>query len=206
MTSYIDLLYSFGPNHVGGGTFILKEFALMMTDYGLDKNKLSLKSVRFGGDPVSDAERGLFKSLWNAEPFDSYASTEAGFIAQECYSHAGMHVSEPDVFLTSIELESGEEMGQGETGKDLCTNLYEDQALPATFFINYTHRDNITFLKGGCSCGSSHKLIGHPTRDVRKPPLTGFGFDVKSKKPILTRAARRIRRTLSRPVNQHDPQ
>lgn len=192
--SYIDLIYDFGPHHVGGGTFIMKEFAQLMTEHGFDKNRLSLRSVRFGGDPVSDQDRDTIKNLWNAEPFDLYASTEAGIIAYECTAHSGMHVNEQDLFITSVDLESGEETGPGKVGKDLCTDLYQDGEAPAMFFINYSHKDNIALKADACPCGYAYKLIGHPTRDVRKKPLVGFGFDARGRKQ--TGALGKIRRAL----------
>jgi phenylacetate-CoA ligase len=195
--SFIDMMYEFNPDHVSGGTFVLKEFAQLMTSFGFDKGRLSLKSVRFGGDPVTDEDRITIRNLWNAEPFDSYASTEAGFIAYECPSHSGMHVNEPDLFLTSIDSESGEEVGTEKTAKDLFTNLYEDGEFPATFFINYSHKDNIAILRDPCPCGDVFKLSTHPTRDAKKRPIPGFGFDIKERRSVVRRAARKIRKSLS---------
>ena len=192
--SYTDLIYDFSPQHVGGGTFVLKEFAQLMTAYGFDKNRLSLRSVRFGGDPVSDEDRDAIRNLWNAEPFDLYASTEAGIIAYECTAHSGMHVNEQDLFITSVDFESGEESGPGVAGKDLCTDLYQDGEAPAMFFINYSHKDNLTLKEEACPCGYQYKLIGHPTRDVRKKPLAGYGFDTRGRK--RAGPLRKIRRAL----------
>ena len=194
--SYIDMTYEFRPDHVSGGPYILKDFTQLMTEHGFDKDKLSVRTVKFAGDPVTDEDRELIRSLWNAEPFDSYASTEAGIIAYECSAHSGMHVNEQDLFITSVDPESGEEVGQGIVAKDLCTDLYEDGEAPATFFVNYSHKDNVSLKGETCPCGNPYKLIGHPTRDVRKKPLVGFGFDTTPKRPILTRASRKIRKAL----------
>lgn len=194
--TYVSMIHDFAPQNVYGGVWALKDFARFLTDYGLKKEVLSVNNAFYGGDAVTDAERREIGELWGAEPFARYASTEGGTIAYECRSHTGLHVNEPDIFLTSVDPRTSEEVGEGEPGKDLCTCLYEDGKTPATFFINYSHSDNVTLLKGGCACGRSSKLMGHPTRDFRKKPISGFGFDVKEHRSVFSRGVRRVRRTI----------
>ena len=193
--SYIDMIYEFNPDHVRGPVFALIQFARFLTNYGLDAQRLSVKSAIFSAESTTEEERRSIGKLWNAEPFDVYASTEMSSIAYECKSHSGTHINENYVFVTSVDPESGEELGEKEQGRDLCTCLFEDDALPGTFFINYSHGDEIAMLPGSCSYGNISKLSTHPTRNTKKRAIRGFGFDVKEQRPFLSRAVGKMLRT-----------
>ncbi len=195
--SYAEMIYDFNPDHLRGGTFALHKFAQFLTDYGLDKKKLSVKSAILSGEPTTEEEREIIGNLWNAETFDVYASSELGVISYECRSHHGLHIDESDLYVASVDPESGEEINQDEQGIDLCTALYEDNKLPGTFFINYSHGDNIAMLGDGCSCGNRFKLSTHPTRDTKKKLISGFGFDIKEKQSVVRRALRKMERNMS---------
>jgi phenylacetate-CoA ligase len=191
--SYIDMIYEFNPDHIHGGVFAVLNLARFLTYYGLDKEKLSVKSVTFSSDPTTQEERKRIGELWNSEPYDQYASAETGIVSYECTAHSGMHVNERELYLTSVDPGSAEEVGVGEQGEDLCTCLYEEGELPATFFINYSHGDKLSMLGDTCPCGNVLRLSSHPTRELRKKPISGFGFDIREREPILRRAVRRMR-------------
>jgi phenylacetate-coenzyme A ligase PaaK-like adenylate-forming protein len=195
--SYIDMIYEFNPDHLRGGVFAVYKFARFLMSYGLDTGRLSVKAVHLGGDPTTEEERRAIGKLWNAEPYDSYSSTEVNLIAYECHSHSGMHLNENELFVTSVDPGSGEEVGENEIGRDLCTSLYEDGEMPATFFLNYSHGDTITTLGDSCTCGDISRVIAHPTRDTRKKLISGFGFDIKEEPSVVRRAVRKIGRSLS---------
>jgi len=195
--SYIDMIYDFNPDHLRGGVYAVYRFARFLIGYGLDTGRLSVKSVHLGGDPTTAEERAAIGKLWNAEPYDSYSSTEVNLIAYECHSHSGMHINENELFLASVDPESGEEVGMKENGRDLCTSLYEEGEMPATFFLNYSHGDSISIQDNSCTCGDLSRLISHPTRDTRKKIISGFGSDIREKPSIVRRAARKIGRSLS---------
>ena len=192
--SYIDMIYEYNPDHVSGAGFAVDAFTRMLVSYGLSMDKLKVKTVSFGGDPTPAEQRKSIGELWRAEPFDAYASSEAGMIGCECHSHSGMHANEPDLFITTVDPEAAEEAGRNELGKDLCTTLYEDGELPATFIVNYSHKDSMAVLADRCSCGDETKLISHPTRDVKKRPIAGFGFDLKEPRSFRTRLVKSIQR------------
>ena len=195
--SYIGMIYDFNPDHLRGGVFAVYNFARFLQSYGFDTSRLSVKSVHLGGDPTTEEERRAIGELWGAEPYDSYSSTEVNLIAYECHSHSGMHINENELFLASVDPETGEEVGKKEEGRDLCTCLYETGETPATFFLNYSHGDRISTLDESCPCGDSYCLISHPTRDTRKKLISGFGFDIKDRPSIVKRAVRKIGRSLS---------
>lgn len=194
--SYIEMIYDFNPDHVRGGTFVLRNFAELLTDFGFDRKKISVKSAIFSGDPTTEEQRKKIGTLWNAEPFDVYGTSEMGIVGYECRSHSGLHMNEGDLCVTSVDPKSGEEVNENEQGRDLCTLLFEDGELPATFFINYSHGDKISMLPEICSCGNGFRLSTHPTRDSKKVSISGFGFDIKEEIPFLKRAARKMRSTL----------
>jgi len=195
--SYIDMISEFNPDHVRGGVFAVYKFARWLVGYGLDIEKLSVKSVHLGGDPTTEEERKAIGKLWNAEPFDSYSSSEVNLVSYECHSHSGMHINESDIFVATVDPESGDDVGGNKMGRDLCTPLYEDGEMPATFFLNYSHGDNIAILEDTCPCGEISMLSTHPTRDTRKKLISGFGLDIKEQPSIVRRAARKIGRSLN---------
>jgi len=194
--SYIDMIYDFNPDHVSGAGWAMDAFARMLVSYGLSMEKLRVKTVSFGGDPTPSEQRKSIGELWRAEPFDAYATSEAAMVGCECHSHSGIHINEDDIFLTTVDPQAAEEVARNEVGKDLCTNLYNEGELPATFIINYSHNDNLALLSDKCTCGEVTMLASHPTRDFKKKPIAGFGFDMKEKKSLVQRAARKVRRAI----------
>ncbi len=173
--SYIEMIGEFNPDHVRGGVFALYKFAQFLTSNGFDTSRLSIKSAIFSGDPTTEEERKDIGRLWNAEPFDLYGTTEAGILSYECHAHSGLHVNEGDLFLSAVDPKSGEEVGQNTEGIDLSTCLFEDNELPGTFLINYSHGDHIRMLQDTCPCGNNFKLSSRPRRDFEKRLISGFG-------------------------------
>ncbi len=189
--SFIDMIYDFNPEHVRGGVFALYKFANFLTNHGLDREKISRKSVILSGEPTTAEDRMKIGELWNSMAFDVYSSTETGPMAFECGLRTGLHVNESNLLLIAADSASGEEVGETELGKNLCTNLFAENKLPGAFLINYSHGDKISMLPDACSCGSKFRLMNHPSRDTKKKFLSGYGFDVNVQKSFLRRAIRK---------------
>lgn len=173
----IRMIEEFNPDYIGGGTSIIHRLPQFLEPYGFDTQKLKIKSVGFGAEPTTAEKRKQIGELWNAEPFEIYASTESSGIGYECNVRNGLHVNEPEVFIAAVD-ENGEEVGENEEGIDVVTNLYEPNEKPGNFFINYSHEDTIKPL-GECNCGRNFKLIGYPRRLSEKIRIAGFGADVR---------------------------
>ncbi len=138
--------------------------------------------MSIGGEPTTREERREIGRSWNAEPMEMYASTEAGLMAFECKEHTGLHLIESELFLACVDPESGEEVAEGESGRDLVTNLYEPDERPATFVLNYSHGDHVRMIPGGCSCSLDSKLIDHPWRDNKKKMISELHLDEEGQK------------------------
>jgi phenylacetate-CoA ligase len=182
--SLIRMINGFDPNHIVGGTWTLYGLPQFLEPYGFDAKKLNVKSVLFGAEPSTPERRKRIGELWNAEPFELWASGEASVMGYECNLHNGLHINEPETFITAVDPENYEEVGENEEGIDLVTVLYEEGKRPGTFFINYTHGDIIKLL-GKCSCGCTFKLVSYPRRDSERIRIAGFGLDVRDIESLI---------------------
>jgi phenylacetate-coenzyme A ligase PaaK-like adenylate-forming protein len=91
----------------------------------------------------SPSRRARIEAAWSSQPFDIYATTEAGPMAVECEAHAGMHILEDRVIVEQLD------------GRLLVTNLL-NLAQP---IIRYELSDIVTIDPSPCPCGRAGRRI-----------------------------------------------
>src|SRR5208283_4928945 len=108
------------------------------------------------GSLLDKSSRVLIESVFGAEVFDYYGSTELGCIGWECSMHEGYHINTDSVVLEVIDHE-GRRTRPGERGKIVCTGLITD-TMP---FIRYYTGDVGVIDDRKCPCGRGLPLLSH---------------------------------------------
>jgi phenylacetate-CoA ligase len=116
--------------------------------------RLQISPQQFGSvaEPLTPDIRELARKTWRASVLNSYGSTEAGVIAQECPSTTGLHVVEDLLVLEVVDRHNQPVPLGGAGEKVLVTNLF-NRTLP---LIRYELSDLVTVADGRCPCGRSH--------------------------------------------------
>jgi phenylacetate-CoA ligase len=122
-----------------------------------DAGRLQISPQKFCSvaEPLTPDVRKLARETWRASVFNSYGSTEAGVIAQECPWATGLHVVE-DLLILEVVDGNNRPVPTGVAGeKVLVTNLF-NRCLP---LIRYELSDLVTVADGPCSCGRPHMRL-----------------------------------------------
>ncbi len=98
--------------------------------------------------------RTLISCAFGAPVFDRYGSREAGNVAAECGTGQGLHVH-GETSLVEVVDSQDREVGRGETGRLLITNLW-NYTMP---FIRYEIGDDATRGGDECPCGRPYPLL-----------------------------------------------
>ena len=106
-------------------------------------------------EPLTPDVSELSREIWGASVLNSYGSTEAGVIAQECPWTNGLHVVE-DLLVLEVVDRNNQPVPDGVPGeKVLLTNLF-NRTLP---LIRYELSDLVTVAEGPCPCGRSLRRL-----------------------------------------------
>ena len=147
----IKKINKFKPDFLGAYTGMLGHLALFK-EKGLGED-INPRVLGTTGSVIDDSLRSFVTDVFDAELFETYASTEAGPIAFQC-RNGGYHVLSDYVHLEVIENDNPVESGK--QGHVTVTKLYGI----GTPIIRYTAMNDIASpLYEKCDCGLSGDLI-----------------------------------------------
>lgn len=141
----VDLMRDFGVTVLTGFGDYLTRLAQVAREKGLDPIKdIGLK--RIIGHLTQD-NRVSLAAAWGsqAEIFDWYGVGDTGAIAGEGPDHDGLHVMEDAQFLEICDIDTGEQLADGQTGDMVVTCLYIDDIFP---IIRFNTHDVTNVLSG----------------------------------------------------------
>lgn len=118
---------------------------------GIDPKTIGLKAIGFGAEMWTQEMREKIESDFNAPAFNIYGLTElmGPGIAVECKAQNGLHISE-DYFLPEIiDSKTGNNLGEGEKGELVLTNLNRE-GMPV---IRFRTKDITSLHSDKCDCG-----------------------------------------------------
>jgi len=105
------------------------------------------------GGLLTEQCRRLLESVFDAEVYNTYGSTEFWRLAFECNEHSGLHMITDCAVVECIK--GGDVVASGEPGEVVVTGLY-NYLMP---LIRYELGDIATPTDDDCACGRSWPLI-----------------------------------------------
>jgi phenylacetate-CoA ligase len=121
------------------------------------KTDLHIKRAWFTGEMLPPSLRKTFEGDYDIDTYQSYAVTEpGGAIAYECWQKSGMHLM--DEYVTEIiDPETGKQLGPGETGEIVTTQLLNKN----WGLIRFGTGDLSSYVTEPCSCGrTAYRITG----------------------------------------------
>jgi len=121
-----------------------------------DLKRLGIKKFLIGAEPTPNSMRKSIEDAWDADAFIGYGLTEIGLLmAGECEKKHGMHLNETNFHTETVDLETNEQLEDGEVGELLFTT-FDREGMP---LIRYKSHDLGRIIPGICSCGLPLKRI-----------------------------------------------
>lgn len=115
--------------------------------------EISPRLVFSHGGLLTGQCRKLLESVFDAEVYDTYGSTEFWRLAFECNQHSGLHMITDCAVVECIK--DGDAVAAGEPGEVVVTGLY-NYLMP---LIRYELGDIATITDEDCACGRGWPLI-----------------------------------------------
>jgi phenylacetate-CoA ligase len=115
-------------------------------------NEGTVRMLIVAGEPGGSipATRDRIERSWGARVIDHHGLTEVGPVSFECWEAPGsLHINEAEFIAEVIDVRTGEEVGDGQTGELVLTNLGRT-ASPA---IRYRTGDIVVRRSHPCPCG-----------------------------------------------------
>jgi len=112
----------------------------------------TVRMLIVAGEPGGSipATRERIERSWGARVLDHHGLTEVGPVSFECWDAPGsLHINEPEFIAEVLDLRTGEEVEDGQTGELVLTNLGRT-ASPA---IRYRTGDLVIRRSEPCACG-----------------------------------------------------
>jgi phenylacetate-CoA ligase len=141
-------------------------YALFLADKALARgidlaHDSRLRVGLFGAEPWPESGRDRLGAALGVEVFNEYGMGEflGPGMACECPEKDGMHVWSDHLLVECIDPETGEWVGDGETGELVWTSLTSDSMA----MIRYRSHDISSVTWSPCSCGRTHPRIGRIT-------------------------------------------
>ena len=110
--------------------------------------------VRYGGEPIAEADRRLIEEHYGVPVLSSYQSCEFLRIAHQCERRSGFHLYTDQVVVRTVD-DAGRDVAPGEPGEAVVSSLVNR----ATVLLNYRLRDRLVLGAAPCPCGRTTPVI-----------------------------------------------
>lgn len=141
-------------------SFLVKLIAFA-EDHGIDFKNSTIKKAICIGEPIRDSDFTLnalgrrIKDAWDIELYSTYASSEMATAFTECEAGQGGHVL-PDLIITEILDENGQEVPDGEVGELTITTL----GVEGFPLVRFRTGDICAKHSEPCKCGRKTPRLG----------------------------------------------
>ena len=150
----VMLIRDFGARVLCATPSYALNIAEVAEQQGIDLRGSSLAIGIFGAEPWSEAMRKEIEARLGLKAVDVYGLSEimGPGVAVECEAQDGLHAWEDHFLFEIIDPQTGQPLGEGESGELVITTLTKE-ALP---MIRYRTRDITRLTRARCACGRSH--------------------------------------------------
>ncbi len=166
MRSFLIRYNNLKPTILQGYVGAVYEFTLFLRDNGLTITPP--KAVWVTSAPLSEAQRSIMQSVFQAPVYDQYGSCEIPWLAAECKERNGLHIMHDIRHIEFVDT-AGMPVPDGEWGRVLVTDL-ENRVFP---LIRYEIGDVGRRLMRTCPCGVTlplmDKVRGRVSDRIRLP-------------------------------------
>ncbi len=148
----IEILKRLKPNILDGYATAIYLLACRLEKTGTQGIKP--RAIITSAELLTKSDRDKIESVFNVPVYDQYSCIEFGRVAWECRERSGYHIDADNMIVQFLD-EVGDEVGDGESGKIVCTSLF-NYAMP---LIRYSMGDFGIPSSESCSCGINLPII-----------------------------------------------
>ena len=159
----VELIRTLKPTVWCGMASYGLQLAQVAERMGFDLANSSVTKFLTAAEPVSPGKRARIEALWGAELYDQFGCTETSFMASESERHDGMHFWTDMFDLEVVDENTGEPVGEGETGILVTTPYWNNEMTP---FLRWETGDYVAYYDKGETDGplSIYPMIRHAAR------------------------------------------
>jgi len=161
LVSHCDLIHSLKPTILVGVPTFLRKLGLFLRENNVDPASTSVRRLICIGEPLREADLTPLKlgndleSLWQAEAYSTYASSETVSSFCECTARCGGHLH-PELTLVEIVDAAGRRLPAGQHGEVILTPL-QCEGMP---LVRFKTGDVSFLIKEPCACGRITPRLG----------------------------------------------
>jgi len=161
LASHFEIIQAIRPTVVVGVPSFLRKLALHLNEHGFNARESSVGKLVCIGEPVRGPGLAPLKlgddlrTLWDADVYSTYASSECVTSFCECTAQQGGHLH-PDLAIIEIVDDEGRPVPPGATGEIVLTPL----AVEGMPLVRFKTGDVSFVVSEPCSCGRRSPRLG----------------------------------------------
>jgi len=161
LESHMQITKQMNPTALIGVPSFLRKLGLYLKENGMNPAKTAVSKLVCIGEPLRGENLELLKvgadlqSIWQAQAFSTYASSEIVTTFCECTAQQGGHLL-PDLAIVEIIDENGTVLSPGNTGEIVVTPM----AVEGMPLIRFKTGDVSFLIDEQCSCGRFSPRLG----------------------------------------------
>jgi phenylacetate-CoA ligase len=161
LEGHLEIIKRMDPTVLVGVPTFLRKLGLYLQEKGVDPDKTTVSRLVCIGEPLRGENLELLKvgddlqSIWQAQVFSTYASSEIVTTFCECTAQQGGHLH-PDLAILEIVDERGTTLPPGEPGEVVVTPM----AVEGMPLVRFKTGDVSFLIDKPCSCGRFSPRLG----------------------------------------------
>lgn len=157
----IMLMKDFGTTALVATPSYALHIGEVIREMGIAPEDIKLRLGLFGSEGCTPEMRDKIEDFLHLTATDNYGMSEliGPGVSGDCEMRAGMHFNEDHFLPEIINPQTGEVLGEGESGELVITTLTKE-ALPV---LRYRTKDITTLNYEPCACGRTHARMSKPT-------------------------------------------
>lgn len=157
----IMLMKDFGTTALVATPSYALHIGEVIREMGIAPEDIKLRLGLFGSEGCTPEMRDKIEDFLHLTATDNYGMSEliGPGVSGDCEMRTGMHFNEDHFLPEIINPQTGEVLGEGESGELVITTLTKE-ALPV---LRYRTKDITTLNYEPCACGRTHARMSKPT-------------------------------------------